>query len=154
MIIFQFIKESGYSAHYIIFSTLPDYFEMIKFQTYKTENQLPNLEPGAPPDLISAFPESSTSIRIVWSPPPEQDRNGQITYYKLFVLRDKRPDSEVKMFEIPAGGENGNDKTEFVVDELEKWTKYRIWMLAGTLIGDGPQSEPVEVKTDEDGKVF
>jgi len=48
--------------------------------------------------------------------------------------------------EVPA------DKRELTVDELERWTEYRVWMLAGTSVGDGPVSYPVTVKTDEDGK--
>ena len=40
---------------------------------------------------------------------------------------------------------------EFVIDELAKYTEYRLWMLAGTSVGDGPKSYPVIVKTDEDG---
>lgn len=44
------------------------------------------------------------------------------------------------------------DKHEFVIDELSKFTEYRVWMLAGTIVGDGPTSYPVMVKTDEDGK--
>ena len=42
--------------------------------------------------------------------------------------------------------------SEFVIDELKKWTEYRVWMLAGTIIGDGPSSYPVLVRTGEDGR--
>ena len=41
--------------------------------------------------------------------------------------------------------------SEFVIDELKKWTEYRVWMLAGTIVGDGPSSYPVLVRTGEDG---
>ena len=43
----------------------------------------PHTVPGAPPQLVKAYAESSTSIRIVWQPPPENKRNGRITYYKV-----------------------------------------------------------------------
>ena len=46
------------------------------------------------------------------------------------------------------------ESREILIDELQKWTEYRIWMLAGTQIGDGPISYPVIVKTDEDGRFF
>ena len=36
-------------------------------------------------------------------------------------------------------------------EELKKWTEYRVWMLAGTIVGDGPSSYPVLVRTGEDG---
>ena len=103
--------------------------------------------PGAPPDLVKAFAESSSSIRVAWQPPPENKQNGKITYYKIFYVPTKRSESEAVTVEIKA------DKREFIIDELRKWAEYKIWMLAGTQIGDGPISYPVIVKTDEDGTV-
>ena len=44
-----------------------------------------------------------------------------------------------------------SNASEFVIDELKKWTEYRVWMLAGTIVGDGPSSYPVLVRTGEDG---
>jgi receptor-type tyrosine-protein phosphatase F len=40
--------------------------------------------------------------------------------------------------------------TRFVLDELKRWTTYRIWVLAGTSVGDGPSSFPITVRTHED----
>lgn len=102
--------------------------------------------PGAPPDLVKAFAESSSSIRVQWQPPPLSKQNGKITYYKIFCVAKDRPDSEAQVVEVR------EDKREFVMDELRKFTEYRIWMLAGTQIGDGPISYPIVVKTEEDGK--
>ena len=96
--------------------------------------------------MVKAYAESSTSFRVVWQPPPESKRNGKITYYKIFYVPASRSDSEATMVEI-----KNPSLREFVVDELRKWTEYRLWMLAGTQIGDGPVSYPVVVKTDEDG---
>ena len=47
--------------------------------------------------------------------------------------------------------EDVSNTAEFVIDELKKWTEYRVWMLAGTIVGDGPSSYPVLVRTGEDG---
>ena len=44
--------------------------------------------------------------------------------------------------------------TEFKLEELKKWTQYRIWLLAGTVVGDGPPSESITVRTQEDGTYF
>lgn len=41
--------------------------------------------------------------------------------------------------------------TEIVLDELRRWTDYKIWVLAGTKVGDGPRSFPMVVRTLEDG---
>ena len=36
-----------------------------------------------PSSIGQAYAESSTSIGVVWQPPPENKRNGRITYYKV-----------------------------------------------------------------------
>ncbi len=112
--------------------------------------------PGAPPQLVKAYAESSTSIRAVWQPPPENKRNGKITYYKIFYVPSNRPDSEATEIGITQKSDSSSavdpfTAREFVIDELRKFAEYRLWMLAGTQIGDGPISHPVTVKTDEDG---
>ena len=107
--------------------------------------------PGAPPELVKAYPETSTSIRVVWQPPPETKRNGKIVYYKIFYVQSTRTDPEATMIEIE---KESLDSYEFVIDELLKYTEYRLWMLAGTSVGDGPKSYPVVVKTDEDGMYY
>jgi hypothetical protein len=38
-----------------------------------------------------------------------------------------------------------------LVDELKKWTEYRVWVSAGSSVGDNPPTSPVVVRTDEDG---
>jgi netrin-G3 ligand len=43
------------------------------------------------------------------------------------------------------------NSTNIVLDELKRWTVYKIWLLAGTSVGDGPKSKPLLVKTHEDG---
>ena len=59
-------------------------------------------------------------------------------------------DAEATDLRIPATGKKA--KKEYVIDELQKFTEYRLWMKAGTSVGDGPRSYPVLTKTDEDGK--
>ena len=108
-------------------------------------------DPGAPPDFVKAFAESSTAIRVVWKPPPVGKRNGEIAYYKIFYVPSSVPstreEEEATLVRI-----EDSDASEFVIDELKKWTEYRVWMLAGTLVGDGPPSYPVLVRTGEDGR--
>ena len=67
---------------------------------------------------------------------------------KIFVVPDSRPDSEAAEIDIT---KDPDSTREYVIDELRKYSEYRIWMLAGTQIGDGPPSPAVVVKTDEDG---
>ena len=98
--------------------------------------------------MVKAFPETSTSIRVSWQPPPENKRNGKIVYYKIFYVKSTRSDPEATMIEIE---KDSLKNYEFTIDELLKYTEYRLWMLAGTSVGDGPTSYPIIVKTDEDG---
>lgn len=37
------------------------------------------------------------------------------------------------------------------LERLEKWTQYRVTVSAFTVIGPGPESEPLICRTDEDG---
>lgn len=106
-------------------------------------------DPGAAPDYVKAYAESSTSIRVVWKPPPVGKRNGDIVYYKIFYVPSTRQDIEATMVEI-----RDAEASEFVIDELRKWTEYRLWMLAGTVVGDGPTSYPEVARTGEDGRQF
>ena len=115
-------------------------------KTFKTHSK--QSVPGAPPELVKAYPETSTSIRVVWQPPPENKRNGKIVYYKIFYVQSTRSDPEATMIEIE---KDSLKDYEFTIDELLKYTEYRLWMLAGTSVGDGPTSYPIIVKTDEDG---
>ena len=88
---------------------------------------------------------------MVWKPPPAGKRNGEIAYYKIFYVPSSVPstreEEEATLVRI-----EDSEASEFVIDELKKWTEYRVWMLAGTLVGDGPPSYPVLVRTGEDGR--
>ena len=110
-------------------------------------------DPGAAPDYVKAYAESSTSIRVVWKPPPIGKRNGDIIYYKIYYVPSSvEPtieDQKATMVKI-----DDFNTSEYVIDELKKWTEYRLWMLAGTVVGDGPTSYPVLVRTGEDGMQF
>lgn len=99
--------------------------------------------PGAPPRNISAEATSPTTIAISWQPPPAERSNGKIVYYKVFFVEDGQSDRDASVTKV--------NTTEFVMDELDKWTEYKIWVLAGTSVGDGPKSHPIRVRTHEDG---
>ena len=74
----------------------------------------PHAVPGAPPQLVKAYAESSTSIRVVWQPPPENKRNGRITYYKIFVVPDSRPDSEAAEIDITKDPDSARESSACV----------------------------------------
>lgn len=80
-----------------------------------------------------------------WQPPPIERSNGQIVYYKVFLVENGHghSDSEASVTTLNA--------TNIVLDELKRWTEYKIWVLAGTSVGDGPRTYPIIVRTHEDG---
>lgn len=92
---------------------------------------------------VTATAISPTAIRVSWQPPPAERANGRIAYYKLLCVESGRGDSEANVVKLNA--------TSFVLDELRRWTEYRVWVLAGTSVGDGPASYPVTIRTHEDG---
>ncbi|XP_055295997.1 tyrosine-protein phosphatase Lar isoform X4 [Sitodiplosis mosellana] len=98
--------------------------------------------PGAPPTNISAEATSPTTIAVSWQPPPAERSNGKIVYFKLFLVENGLSDSEASVTTL--------NVTEIILDELKRWTDYKIWVLAGTRIGDGPRSYPIVVRTLED----
>ncbi|XP_060521097.1 tyrosine-protein phosphatase Lar isoform X3 [Cylas formicarius] len=98
--------------------------------------------PGAPPSNVQGEAVSPTAIKVWWDPPPANRSNGNIIYYKLHFVEADRSDSEATI--------NKLNSTSFVLDELKRWTTYRIWVLAGTSVGDGPASYPITVRTHED----
>lgn len=100
--------------------------------------------PGAPPQNVTGEAVGPTSIFLQWEPPPPNRTNGQITYYKVFKVEANRSDSEADVTTVTNG-------TFIRLDELNRWTDYRLWVLAGTAVGDGPASQPITVRTHEDG---
>ena len=103
--------------------------------------------PGAPPQDVRGSAVDSRSLRITWNPPPRDQQNGAITYYKLKYLKVESGDDLAKAQEIRVEA----DQKTYVIGGLEKWTEYRIWVIAGTEVGDGPPSLPIVIRTDEDG---
>jgi len=102
--------------------------------------------PGAPPQKFTVEAEDSTSIRVSWAPPPEDKQHGTIEYYKIYFVEAFESDALTKEITIS----NSNTR-EYVVDQLAKWTEYKFWVLAGTSVGDGPSTDPLIIRTEEDG---
>lgn len=47
----------------------------------------------------------------------------------------------------------GHEWSSWDISNLEKWTEYKVWVRAHTDVGPGPESNPVLVRTDEDGRL-
>ncbi|KAL8203159.1 UNVERIFIED_CONTAM: hypothetical protein K2H54_043504 [Gekko kuhli] len=102
-------------------------------------------KPSAPPQDISCNSPSSTSILVSWQPPPVEKQNGIITSYSIkYIGIDGEDDKPHDILGIAP------DTTQYLLEQLEKWTEYRISVTAHTDVGPGPESESVLIRTDED----
>ncbi|NXB91448.1 PTPRD phosphatase, partial [Vidua chalybeata] len=102
-------------------------------------------KPSAPPQDISCTSPSSTSILVSWKPPPVEKQNGIITAYSIKYIGIDGED--VKPHEILG---ISSDSSQYLLEQLEKWTEYRISVTAHTDVGPGPESLAVLIRTDED----
>ena len=133
--------------------------------------------PETPPKEVYVRAIGSRSLRIRWQP-PEDSSVQHIIYYKIryreitneqdddhddddddensyrtSISTNAEPIQLEKVFEI----NNSNRDTypyELILNELKYWTQYQVEILAGTKIGDGPPSDPIVVRTEEDGKIY
>ncbi|CAB1433282.1 unnamed protein product [Pleuronectes platessa] len=105
-------------------------------------------KPSAPPQDIKCSSTSSTSLRVSWHPPPVKSQNGVLAGYRVRYEvvgpsegdDDEAPDEPT----VPATEE------QVLLQRLEKWTQYHVTVSALTVIGPGPESEPLLCRTDED----
>uniref|UniRef100_A0A8C5JCE3 protein-tyrosine-phosphatase n=1 Tax=Junco hyemalis TaxID=40217 RepID=A0A8C5JCE3_JUNHY len=88
----------------------------------------------------------STAILVSWRPPPAESQNGVLAGYSVHYRALDSEDTELKeVNDIPP------TTSQILLESLEKWTEYRVTVVAHTEVGPGPESSPVIVRTDEDG---
>uniref|UniRef100_A0A8C9F1K6 protein-tyrosine-phosphatase n=1 Tax=Pavo cristatus TaxID=9049 RepID=A0A8C9F1K6_PAVCR len=105
----------------------------------------PIIEPSAPPQDIKCVSPRSTAILVSWRPPPAESQNGVLAGYSVYYRALDSEDTELKeVNDIPP------TTSQILLESLEKWTEYRITVVAHTEVGPGPESSPVIVRTDED----
>ncbi|XP_072943917.1 protein sidekick isoform X2 [Epargyreus clarus] len=104
--------------------------------------------PTAPPRDVTAAPVSPTEVALTWQPPLQAQQNGDLLGYKIFYLMTESP-------EEPEPGRRVEEEIEVVPATatshslvfLDKFTQYRIQVLAFNPAGDGPRSSAVLVRT-------
>ena len=87
---------------------------------------------------------SSTSILVTWNEVLPYDRNGIITSYNI-------------TYKSQTENDNGNVQVNGSVRQteltnLKEYVKYNITALASTVKGEGPASDPIVVRTNQDSK--
>ncbi len=89
---------------------------------------------------------SSTAIRIYWDQVPAGDRNGIITGYNISYRSSKSTD-EWQTHLV------STSPLSFTASGLEKYHLYEFKIAGITVIGMGPFSSLVDIRTDADGKL-
>ena len=108
--------------------------------------QILQSEPSAPPQDVRCFSPSSTNILVSWRPPPTELQNGIITKYAVQYTAIEGDDTTTRQIsDIPS------QNSQYLLENLEKWTEYRVTVSAHTDVGAGPESLPQVVRTEEDG---
>lgn len=104
--------------------------------------------PTAPARDVRARALSPTEVALAWSPPALNQQNGDLLGYKIFYLVTDSP-------EEPEPGRRIEEEIEVVPATatthslvfLDKYTQYKIQVLAFNAAGDGPRSTAVLVRT-------
>uniref|UniRef100_A0A336LLQ7 CSON011301 protein n=1 Tax=Culicoides sonorensis TaxID=179676 RepID=A0A336LLQ7_CULSO len=104
--------------------------------------------PTGEPRELEAVAVSSTEVRLKWKAPQQNMQNGKLLGYKIFYFvtySPQEPEEVTKQEEeievVPAS------YTSHSLVLLDKFTEYRIQILAFNPAGDGPRSSPVIAKT-------
>ncbi|CAI5798873.1 receptor-type tyrosine-protein phosphatase S isoform X9 [Podarcis lilfordi] len=102
-------------------------------------------KPSAPPRDVKCVSTRSTAILVSWRPPPAESQNGVLNGYSVRYRALDSEDTEPREVTNIHASTN-----QILLESLEKWTEYRITVVAHTMVGPGPESSPVIVRTDED----
>ena len=103
-----------------------------------------------PPVNITATAVSSTEIEVTWEEVPAINRNGEITVYEVMY-------DPLQTFDVQAVDTVNITNTSMlliVLTGLEEYVEYNISVGAYTSTGPGPYSDPVTVRTLEDGRLI
>ncbi|KAJ8011476.1 hypothetical protein DPEC_G00058610 [Dallia pectoralis] len=103
--------------------------------------------PSAPPQEVHLSSLSSTSLKVSWVAPPAASRHGAIVAYTVSYQATGSTSEDLERHEVLG---IGADATSYVLEGLEKWTEYQVWVRAHTDVGPGPESTPVRIRTKED----
>ncbi|CAL8241873.1 unnamed protein product [Merluccius merluccius] len=113
--------------------------------TNEISAETPQTQPSGSPQDVKCHSPSSTSIVVVWWPPPIDSQNGIITKYTVQYTAPDGEDSAVhNTSDIPP------EHSRYLLENLEKWTEYRVTVTAHTDVGAGPESLPQLIRTEED----
>ncbi|CAB0041624.1 unnamed protein product [Trichogramma brassicae] len=108
--------------------------------------------PEAPPTDVRVKAINSTAVMVWWRPPNPQKINGINQGYKLQAWHGGFSENdEYKTITVAPNLFDPQAEHSAVMNHLKKYTLYNITVLCFTNPGDGERSDPVPVRTSEDG---
>lgn len=110
---------------------------------------LPPSVPSAPPQDVCLRSLSSTSIRVSWAVPPTDSHHRKVEGYVLAYQAVQGQDLQRHQVSGISA-----DLTSYVLEDLDKWTEYLVWVRAHTDVGPGPESPAALIRTLEDGTLM
>ncbi len=100
---------------------------------------------------------NSTCIRMSWSEPPAQFVNGLIQGYKILFYENNRTDLPPQTSTVSVNRSGvmsttllNDNQYHYQMCNLSKFTLYTMSILCFTSSGDGPATQPIQLKTLED----
>ncbi|XP_073699239.1 protein tyrosine phosphatase receptor type Db [Garra rufa] len=106
--------------------------------------QTPQTQSMLPPQEVTCISPSSTSLLLSWAP-PLTDENGSITGYSIrYVAVEREKDPVQRISDIPS------NCFRYRIEGLKKGTLYSVTVAAHTDTGQGPESLPILIRTEED----
>ena len=97
--------------------------------------------PSEPPANVTLEASSSTSVIIRWEPPPVEDRNGQITGYKIKYRNKNKKGLLVET--TPA------NVRHYELENMDRMSAYQMKIAAMTINGTGPFTDWHHIETYE-----
>ena len=104
--------------------------------------------PDHAPINVTAYDTSSTSINVTWQPIPPDHVNGILQGYHVIYRRINNFGDNISMVTV------NNTVLHTELTGLGKYKLYSIQVAGRTLVGLGNFSDPVNVRTDQDGTYF
>lgn len=115
-------------------------------KTQPPKNPTHQAEPSGSPQEVKCYSTSSTSILVRWLPPPIESQNGIITQYAIQFAATEDEDTAAQQIDGISP-----QSSQYLLENLDKWTEYRVTVTALTDVGAGPESLPQLIRTEEDG---
>ena len=104
--------------------------------------------PDKSPTNVTAYDTSSTSINITWQPIPSDHVNGILLDYNVIYRRIDKPKDNFSMVTV------NSTVLHTELSGLGKYKQYSIQVAGRTGAGLGNFSEPVFVRTEQDGSFY